>query len=536
MSIWPQFGFRESPYATKPIPPTEEGDQLLVGRNREIRRLTSQLTSSSLHPTVEGDNGVGKTSLIAVACYRLRESFHSGASTQAFLPLSETFQLTQEDTLDRFARRVFFEVARTFVSEHDVLKAAGFPVPTVREIDRWLSSPLFSSGGGGISVLGAGVNVSRGRTPNTSAGFNEAGFTNTITRWLRLCFPTREAGGFICVIDNLELLKTARAARTLLESMRDTILDQPGLLWILSGARGIIRTAASSPRLEGRLADPIELTPVPELDVADVVKKRVEFYRAFDDAVPPVDPEAFQYAYTILNRNLRNALKLADDFSLWLFQEYDVGSPDQNRRLFETWIRASATKHATQTKLRPRTWEVFDRLAQLGGACSMNDFPLFGFRRSEALRPHLQALEDVNLLQVVIDDEDSRRKTMVVTPRGWLIKHYRQLSLGGVALTGEHTGNEPIPTEPYLWHLGKPIYELFVEHIGDNRHHLAAEVAFAAASRSEGKVRNRWKLLALRELEQIASSNEEAYLSTYPRIGDVEIPPILHDGVVKRRL
>lgn len=53
MSIWSDFGFRESPYATDPIPPTEEGDRLLVGREREIKRLTNHLTSSGLHPTIE---------------------------------------------------------------------------------------------------------------------------------------------------------------------------------------------------------------------------------------------------------------------------------------------------------------------------------------------------------------------------------------------------------------------------------------------------------------------------------------------------
>lgn len=33
MSIWTDFGFSESPYATSPIPPTPEGARLLVGRD-----------------------------------------------------------------------------------------------------------------------------------------------------------------------------------------------------------------------------------------------------------------------------------------------------------------------------------------------------------------------------------------------------------------------------------------------------------------------------------------------------------------------
>ena len=37
MSLWTDLGFRSSPYATEPIPPTLEGNQLLVGREDEIR-------------------------------------------------------------------------------------------------------------------------------------------------------------------------------------------------------------------------------------------------------------------------------------------------------------------------------------------------------------------------------------------------------------------------------------------------------------------------------------------------------------------
>ena len=42
-----------------------------------------------------------------------------------------------------------------------------------------------------------------------------------------------------------------------------------------------------------------------------------------------------------------------------------------------------------------------------------------------ALRPQIKALEDVNLVASAIDDTDKRRKTISITPRGWLVNYAR---------------------------------------------------------------------------------------------------------------
>jgi hypothetical protein len=68
-SIWNAYGFRDSPYATAPVPANEEGQRLFVGRSKELRRLGLLLNSAATHPTIEGENGVGKTSLVSVAGY-----------------------------------------------------------------------------------------------------------------------------------------------------------------------------------------------------------------------------------------------------------------------------------------------------------------------------------------------------------------------------------------------------------------------------------------------------------------------------------
>lgn len=426
MNIWPEFGFSQSLYATTPIRGTPEGRSLLVGRAEELRELKTILQSTALHPTIEGENGVGKTSLVAVAGYELRRTFVLGNDSKALIPIESSLQLTPEDTVAGFRRKVLFEIARAFIDAADELRQGGYEVPNTSDVRRWLSRAVQGQSGMGISAAGFGGSVSRASSPNTSAGFSEAGFASEIESWLRQTFPTAEHGGFLCIIDNLELLGTLQAARQLLESMRDSVLGLQGIRWVLCGSRGIVRTVVSSSRLEGRLATPMLLGALPDTEVAEVVSARQRQYKIRDDAVAPVGHRGFRHLYDVLNRNLRNALKYADDFALWLYMHE---SPPWNRenvsRLLEVWLTDIADAHASETRIGRAAWAVFDGLIEMGGACSPSDHESFGYDTPMALRPQVKALEDVNLVASSVDESDKRRKTISVTPRGWLVNYAR---------------------------------------------------------------------------------------------------------------
>jgi hypothetical protein len=426
-SIWNDFGFRESPYATDHLPPSSEGERLLVGRDAELGRLRTFLRSSARHPTLEGENGVGKTSLVNVAGYQARREFEQKKTGQLLIPLERPFQLTNTDDAQSFRRTVFFEVARGFIRSHDLLMSAGLDVPDVGAIDTWLNTAVIRGGGGGVSVAGFGGSGSRTQAPNTSAGFSEAGFDAAVDRWLRDAFPSRQAGGFLCVVDNLELLETSQNARQLLESMRDSVLNQPGLRWVLCGARGIVRTGASSPRLEGTLAEPMILRPIPDDIVSEVIARRIEVFRMSPDAYAPVEPRGFQHIYEILHANLRNSLRFCEDFAFWLHGEGALPeSSDDRFQLLEVWLSETADRYEEDTtSVGRRAWRVFDDLVGMGGSCSPSDHEEFGYDTPMALRPQIKSLEDAQLVQSSKDDNDKRRKTIVVTPRGWLVNYKR---------------------------------------------------------------------------------------------------------------
>lgn len=428
--VWADFGFTGNPYSVDPIPPSAEGDWLLVGREKEIKALESRIIESGAHPTLEGDNGIGKTSLISVVCYRLRAELERGRPGKVFLPVhdghDDSFQLQPGDSPDAFIRKVYLRIASTIIAEHDFLDKLGLCVPDVREVNEWMNSPTVKGWSGGLSVLGSGGQAARTRSLNGS-GFSEAGLVGTVDRWLRHLFPSPQSGGFICVIDNLELLETTQQARVLLEALRDPLLSRRGLRWILCGARGIVRTSAASPRLDGRLAEPMELEPISHRNVEAAIDRRIAQYADCEKPVAPVSPQSFRLLYDVLDHNLRQSFKYAEAFAFWLHEEsgsvmdrYSYGP------LFQVWLTDRADKANEATELGKRAWEVFDLLAARGGWCSPSDFRSFGFKSAQVMRPHVKALEAQNLVSTSLNDEnDKRRKTIVMTARGWLVRYAR---------------------------------------------------------------------------------------------------------------
>jgi hypothetical protein len=424
MSRWSDLGFRGSPYETTPIPGTAEGARLLVGREAELEHLGTLLESSARHITVEGANGIGKTSLVAVGGYRARQAFLERTTRQLLIPLETTFQLASSDSA-AFEADVYRRIARAFIDYADVLRDAGRPVPDTKDVHIWLDAPLLRGGGVGGSFLGVGGNFTRSTAAN-SAGFAQAGLPHTVREWLIHAFPTRDTGAFICVIDNLELIDTSQMARQTLEGLRDTVFALPGLRWVLCGAKGIIRSAASSTRLQGVLTEPIELEPVSDDLATEVLERRIYALAFRKNAVAPVGGEAFAWVYRIVGSNLRNALKFSEDFALRPGGNLTKGSERERRVELQAWMEATAKKYLDDASaIRERSWIVFDRLVEKGGLTSPSEYDAFGFTSNESMRPHVRSLEEVQLVASTVDESDQRRKTISLTPKGWLVAYAR---------------------------------------------------------------------------------------------------------------
>ena len=190
-----------------------------------------------------------------------------------------------------------------------------------------------------------------------------------------------------------------------------------------------MRAAAASPRLHGVLAEPMVLLPLDDEFVPEVVARRIEIYRKPDtDAYAPVDPEGFSHLYDVGNRNLRNALKYAEDYAMWLQLEGQrrPSESDDKRALLEAWMATTAEGYLADIRgVGSRAWEVFDGIVGRGGSISPADFGEFGFESPQAMRGQMQALEGSMLVETSVDETDRRRRLIEVTSKGWIVNYQR---------------------------------------------------------------------------------------------------------------
>jgi hypothetical protein len=154
---------------------------------------------------------------------------------------------------------------------------------------------------------------------------------------------------------------------------------------------------------------------------------RLEEFKVDGNAFAPVDEEGFLHLYYVGNRNLRNSMKYAEMFSFWVFENgTESPKPSDLFGLIEAWMADLADHYEADTSgVGQRAWAVFDALVKSGGTTSPSQYEEYGFESNQAMRPHLRALEEANLIESSIDESDNRRKTISVTSRGWIVNYKR---------------------------------------------------------------------------------------------------------------
>ena len=321
--IYDQWGLSSSPFQTTALPPNELGATLITGRDQEIQELVTQLVSPPKCPTIEGLNGVGKTSIANVASYLLFRRYMKTQEGPLLIPCRKNFQLTPGQDIESFIDTVFFEVAQTLIERSKDTGVTGATVSS-RALDQWLNSPHLTTVQGGIQTVLIGISGGTTSETNTSTGFERSGFRKAVTEWLLNIFPDVSDGGVVCVIDNLELLQSSEEARALVEQLRDTVFTVAGLRWVLCGALGIVYGVVASPRLDGYLQSPVQVGEVSEQHAEQILSNRLKaFAKPGCTPSPPLLSSDFAQLYKLLHGVLRSVLNLADDYCAWVNKRVD---------------------------------------------------------------------------------------------------------------------------------------------------------------------------------------------------------------------
>lgn len=437
--LYQEWGFRASPFETTALPPTEFGANLLVGRAHSTTALRRRIASGNKLATIEGLNGVGKTSVVNVSAYQLFAQHVATGEGPLFIPCRKVFQINPELDANTFIDLVLMEVAQTLIEQAEEIKRKGHWLHT-NALDRWLNQPQAVSYSGGAWV----VSLGRQEAANTTSGFERSGFRKAVTDWLQRIFPDGSDGAVVCVIDNLEILQSSEAARAKLEELRDELFNVRGLQWVLCGSLGIIHGVVSSPRLDGYLHDPIEIGEIGSEHAQEILRSRIAAHKTGDDCYLPITEASFARLYGILNGNIRSILGSADNFCQWVADHGRPSDDDEKNSFFNRWLveQSERAYAAARQNLRPRAMEVFV-LACQKVVFSPSDYEEFGFNSIAALRPHVKDLEDAGALVSTQDEGDKRRKTIQVTPRGWLINYHLSVNGPPEARDGQ-SGDGPI--------------------------------------------------------------------------------------------
>jgi hypothetical protein len=422
-SVWAEFGFNQNPYATVPIPPTDLGESLLVGRDQEVLDLVARITATTSIPVLVGANGVGKTSIVSVATHRLQKG--SAGRRPRYLSLYPPLQLPLSGDHQAFERLAYYRIAGVLLENTKFLRDCGVKRGDIKRLGNWLRNPAESQRGGGISTPVVGVTVQSGSTPSGSDGFMNAGMQMMVSDWLDLCFHDSENGGIICVIDNLEILKTSGRARASIESLRDGLFAKNGLRWVLCGTPAVAGGGALfSARMEGRIAPPIEIQPVPSGYASELISRRLQHYGSVG-SYSPVDEMGFQHIYSIVNSRLRSALDLCQEYAIYLYGQERRPGESERVAVLDRWLAAQAASYSLGAGgVEARSWRLFDGLTDLGGEVRGAEAEILRFASPADLAAGAVSLISAGLIEKV--DLDGGDFLLGVTTPGWLVRFQRR--------------------------------------------------------------------------------------------------------------
>jgi hypothetical protein len=426
MNFYKEWGFTQNPFDTTPLAPSKQGSKLLVGRDEDIKKIGRRLDNTSKILTIEGMNGVGKTSLINVFLYRSLIEVCRTNVGPLFVPCNKFFQVDSRMDHASLYQQVFLEIAQSMIAWKGVIKAlrGGNKFTADTSLKRFINFPVSSDISVGLNIFGSGASLGRSVSTNQSFAFEKIGFENSVRSWLNEVFPTPEAGGVVCVLDNLELLQSSSVARQRMEEFRDTIFNIGGVRWILCGSNGIVHGVLSSPRLDGRLHKPIVIEELKDSLADEIYQTRRKTFQESIHARLPISQNNFFEIFEMLNGNIRSALSDADEFCSWVADRVE-DRDEFSDELFEGWLSSEleAIYEGVSRQMKPKSWEVFDKACELI-EFTPSDCIEFGFDSPQAMRAHIRVLEQCGLVRSNVDDSDKRRKNTVVTSKGWKVRAY----------------------------------------------------------------------------------------------------------------
>lgn len=420
MNIYQKWGFSANPFDVKEILGSKLGSDLLVGRKLEKEKIVSRIYNPPKCITIEGNNGIGKTSLINVSLFEIKTTSQLKRDSAILLPCNKAFQISEKSDDEEFIDYVYYNIAQTILNNKKNLISKGLKIEKTTEIDDFLNTYA-------LVALNVGFGFSAGESIELNYGdaFNRSGFRLIVDEWLVEISSYKNGGFIICVIDNLELLRTSDNAKKRFEYLRDILFTKTGLRWLLSGSKGIFIGIASSPRLNGILFDPIEIVGL-DADVAsELFDSRINAFKKTEKPYLPITKNGCEKLVEILKGNIRHILHNIDEYCMWCVDHnlnpHDDEYKDKN---LQDWLTNYSGKlfDILEKQVEPKGRKLFELACKLGRNFNYADFEVLGLNNRNEMSKYIIQLETIEMV-FSYKKEETKRIEIEVAPKGLILSH-----------------------------------------------------------------------------------------------------------------
>lgn len=412
-SFFTPWGFSSDPFDTRCLEANDEGEKLLVGRDREMAILATSLNSSTKWLCLDGGIGQGKTSLANVAIYKQMKNYLTTGKGRFLIPCISSLQIDKDMSADDIYRDAMVKIGRSILDskERDVLKYCRLTDRST--IDNLFNKPFFSGGGFNISGLG----FEKGPANANGTGYYDYRVFEIIEDWLKELDSAN--GAVVCIIDNLELVGISSAAiAEKIEQLRDLLLTKKGLIWILCGANGSVSGMAST-RINAYLKKPALV--LDELRcIADIVSCRIKYFGP--NAYFPLAQDDLLLLDKLLNHVLRECLGYIGNYCEWVSETAQRPETEpEKRNCFSSWLdfMSEDTRGSISAIDKTKAWGILTN-GFLKTNFTSKEYADFGYSQQTNFATDLGRLQELGLVVKGKSVDDGRILEYSLSPKARL--------------------------------------------------------------------------------------------------------------------
>lgn len=395
VNIWEDLGFVSNPYDQRSLSITPEDRKLLINRTNELRTLSTLANAGKGIVIVEGGVGVGKTSLVNAMQYDLLHQ-----KKNKILPSFQKIELTKDNIepknfiLSTFSNMIF---SLEKLTKTDLIKRGGI----LKEGKLLVSQTVQSGLAGNLQAFGFGAGISRNSsTVNPPAAVTLPTVLNTMDKWTEyVSHNTEYDGPAVIPVNNMDILDD-EAIVSFLNSMRDTLVDRPNILWVLIGRKGLFSLLESKAHRVSEIitGQPVVLQPLSLKDVYSAIGTRIELLskskKGSKDGI--VSDEVVKILYDTSQGEIRYIFKRITDIILKFRGQYPSVSKIP-LDVAKSTIIEFARSHISALNLSQKELDVLKHIVKKG-SMRTKDYKDIKLQTPQALSNYLIGFHRQNLV------------------------------------------------------------------------------------------------------------------------------------------